>query len=348
MARVAVALSGGVDSSVTLLLLHEAGHDVFGITMKHLPAELAGDRVGSCCSPTAVAAAGRLCARLGVPHYVFDLEREFAEEVMAPTARAYAEGRTPNPCVLCNRRVKLGALERRAAALGSERMATGHYARLEGRRLFRAVDATRDQSYFLYRLRPDVRARLLFPLGALTKDEVRERARAAGIEAGNAPDSQDVCFAPGGDFSVAFRRFAPSALEPGPVVDGEGREVGRHGGLGTLTVGQRRGLGALRTNRPGERLYVRALDPSRNAAVVGERPVADAFAVGECVIDEDVPASFEAGVRVRSQADAVSCRVRREGESVRVVTEAPVAAVTPGQSAVFYDGDRVLGGGFIL
>lgn len=343
MSRVAVAVSGGVDSSVALLMLHEAGHEVFGITMKHLPAEVAGDRVGSCCAPSAVAAAGRLAARLGVPHYIFDLEREFAAAVMEPTARTYARGLTPNPCVLCNERVKLGALERRAAALGADFLATGHYARIEEGRLLRAVDRTRDQSYFLYRVPPRARERLLLPLGALTKDAVRERARAAGLEMSDQPDSQDVCFAPGGDFGYAFRKFAPVALESGPVVDEEGRLLGRHGGLGTLTVGQRRGLGIPSASR----LFVRALDVARNAAIVGERPVTTAFTVEDTVFDADVPTTFGASVRVRSRSEGVPCHVTREGTRCHGTLERPLDAVTPGQSAVFYEEDRVLGGGFL-
>ncbi len=343
MSRIAVAVSGGVDSSVALLLLHEAGHDVFGITMKHLPAEMAGDRVGSCCAPSAVAAAGRLAARLGVPHYVFDLEREFAEAVMAPTARTYAGGRTPNPCVLCNERVKLAALERRAAALGAELFATGHYARLEGSRLLRAVDASRDQSYFLYRVAAASRARLRFPLGELHKDEVRAKARAAGLEMSDNPDSQDVCFAPGGDFSAAFQRFAPEALEPGPVVNEAGEALGRHAGIGRLTIGQRRGLG-IPTGSPA---YVRSLDAETRTAVVGARPEARAFTVLDALFDEDVPTAFSAVVRVRSQHAGVRCAVERAGTEARVRLDEPVVGVTPGQSAVFYDGERVLGGGFI-
>lgn len=341
MARIAVAMSGGVDSSTVFMMLREAGHEVFGVTMRHLPKEMVRERVGSCCAPSALAAAGRLARAYDAAHYVFGLEDEFGADVMGPSARACADGITPNPCVWCNERVKFDLLFRRAMALGAELFATGHYARIESGRLRAAVDRGRDQSYFLYRVNPGVLARTLFPLGALAKDEVRARARAYGIEMADKEDSMDVCFAPDGDFSEAFRRHAPEALEPGEIVDRSGAVIGRHAGIGNVTIGQRRGLGV----PTGARAYVTAIDPASRRVTIGERCAALRVTIQDGVWRADLAESFEATARIRSQHAGVRARVERTAESARVEFEEPQFGVTPGQSLVCYDGDDVLGGG---
>jgi tRNA-specific 2-thiouridylase len=349
-------MSGGVDSSTVFMMLKEAGHEVFGVTMRHLPAAMAKERVGSCCAPSAVLAAARLCAAAGAAgasgvadasgaaHYVFDLEDGFDGAVMAPAAVGYASGMTPNPCVLCNERVKFDLLYRRAVALGAEQFATGHYARIEGGRLARAVDRGRDQSYFLYRVAPDVLARTLFPLGGMTKDEVRARARDFGIPMHDKEDSMDVCFAPGGDFSEAFRLHAPEALEPGDIIDEDGRTVGRHDGIGRVTIGQRRGLGVVASSR----LFVTEIDSAARRITVGDRPSCDRLIAAELLLAPGLPDRFTATARVRSQHAGTEAEVTVTGPcEAEVLFREALNGVSPGQSVVFYDGDRVLGGGMI-
>lgn len=337
--RIGVALSGGVDSSTAFMLLREQGHDVFGVTMRHLPKEMAAERVGSCCAPSAIAGAGRLAASVNAPHYVFGLEEEFAANVMGPTARGYASGVTPNPCVWCNERVKFDLLFRRAIALGADAFATGHYARIIDGRLHRAVDAARDQSYFLYRIDRDVLKRTIFPLGEMTKDAVREKARAFGLEMSDKEDSMDVCFAPGGDFSAAFARHAADAMESGDIIDESGEVVGRHEGIGRVTLGQRRGLGVASTARK----YVTKIDPASSRVFIGERPIVSELTAVDMIMGDDVPAEFEATARIRSQHKGASVHVCGN----RITFKEPQFGVTPGQSIVLYDGDRVLGGGII-
>lgn len=344
MARVAVGLSGGVDSSTAFLMLHEAGHEVFGITMRHLPKEMAKERVGSCCAPSSVAGASRLADSLGVPHYVFGLEDEFAASVMSPTARTLAAGITPNPCIWCNERVKFDALFRRAAALGADFFATGHYARVRDGKLYRAVDKKRDQSYFLYRLKPEILLRMIFPLGELTKEQVREKAHELGLEMADKEDSMDICFAPDGDFSEALKRFAPDGMTSGDILDEDGKVLGQHEGLGHYTVGQRRGLGVA----TGRRSFVRRLDSSTNSVVLGDRPKVWTFSVGD-LIDHAVPdTTFRATIRIRSQHRGTDATIVRDGNSAHITPDEPLFSVTPGQSAVFYSPDEcVLGGGII-
>jgi tRNA-uridine 2-sulfurtransferase len=344
MARVAVAMSGGVDSSTVFMMLKNEGHEVFGVTMRHLPAEMAKERVGSCCAPSAVKAAERLCATAGVPHYVFDLEQGFGDRVMAPTANGYASGFTPNPCVLCNERVKFDLLFRRAVALGADLFATGHYARVENGILARAVDRGRDQSYFLYRVAPGVLARTIFPLGGLKKEDVRIRARDYGIPMHDKEDSMDVCFAPSGDFSEAFRRHAPEALEPGEIVDEDGRVVGSHEGVGRVTIGQRRGLGVVAARR----LFVTEIDAPARRIIVGERPSCARILAVDLLLAPGSPDRFRVTARIRSQHEGVDAEVVVTGPGeAEVLFADPLAGVSPGQSVVFYDGDRVLGGGVI-
>lgn len=341
--RIGVALSGGVDSSVAFKILHGEGHDVFGVTMRHLPKEMVSERVGSCCAPSAISAAGRLAASIGAPHYVFNMEEEFAAHVMAPSAQSYARGITPNPCVWCNERVKFDLLYRRAMALGADAFATGHYARIIDGQLYRGVDAVRDQSYFLYRIASDVLAKTHFPLGGMPKTEVRERAREFGLEMSDKEDSMDICFAPKGDFTAAFERHAPAAMTSGEVIDEEGIIVGRHDGVGRVTLGQRRGLGIAGASRK----YVTGIDPVDHRVFIGERPLVRKIVAADAIVAKDVPEAFEALARIRSQHKGVATRVLRGDRELSIEFDEPQSGVTPGQSVVLYDGDRVLGGGII-
>ena len=268
-------MSGGVDSSVAAALLRDAGHEVVGVTLRTAPWEApeAGPaRFGSCCSPATAGGARQVARRLGIPYYLLNHEREFGARVIADFAREYEAGRTPSPCVVCNREIKFGTLLARALAWDADAVATGHYARIApdprtGRLcLLTARDAAKDQSYFLWPLTQAQLARARFPLGGLEKPEVRARARARGLATAETPESQELCFV-SGDYRTFLRARAPEAFRPGPIVDEAGREVGVHAGLGGYTVGQRRGLGRVGP----EPAYVVRLEPARNAVVVGPR-----------------------------------------------------------------------------
>ncbi len=346
--RIVVAMSGGVDSSLAAALLVESGAEVIGITMR-LVAE--GSR---CCSPDDADDARRVADRLGIRFYAADYADAFRREVMEPFADAYLAGRTPIPCIPCNRRFKFRHLMDRAHALGADAVATGHYARIAerpgGRRqLRRARDLAKDQSYFLFDLDPQQLERIRFPLGELTKDEVRARARALGLPTANKPESQEICFVPDGDIGAAVARLRPG-FEPGAgdVVDGSQRVVGRHAGIHRFTVGQRRGLGLAL----GARTYVTSLDAEANRVVVGD---SDSLLAGGAAIDAVCWASGEAPsrparvtVRIRHRHEGAPAQVEAtdDGGAVARFDEA-VRAVSPGQAAVFYDGDDIVGGGWI-
>jgi tRNA-specific 2-thiouridylase len=356
MARIVVGMSGGVDSSLAAALLVEAGHEVIGITLRTSPwaeAEEPAARFGSCCSPATAGGARAVARQLGIPYYLLNHEREFGDLVIADFTREYSAGRTPSPCVVCNREVKFGTLLRRALAWEAEGVATGHYARLTrdpitGRVLLhRAADLAKDQSYFLWPLTQSQLARARFPIGDLSKAEVRARAAALGLATAATPESQELCFVEG-DYRAFLRERAPDAFHPGPILDEAGDEVGQHAGLGAYTVGQRKGLGAL----AGSPRYVVRLDPARNAVVVGPR---EALAVRTLVATEvnwiargglDEPLDVHA--RIRHNAPLSPARlVPVAGDTVEVRFREAQVAVTPGQSVVFYDGDLVVGGGVI-
>ena len=347
--RIVVGMSGGVDSSVAAALLVEAGHEVIGVTM-----HLAGSE-SRCCSLDDADDARRVADKLGIRFYVANFKDRFREEVILPFADAYLEGRTPIPCVICNRRFKFHHLMERARALGADSVATGHYARVEADpaggppKLLRGVDPAKDQSYFLFDLVPEQLARIRFPLGALHKEEVREKARTMGLATAEKPESQEICFVPDGDYAAVVESLRPNALPgDGEVVDGEGRVLGRHAGVHRFTVGQRRRLG-LSAPRP---LYVTQLDPVHNRVRVGE---VDALESSEAWIEAaswvagKAPAEgIEASVRVRHRDEARAAKIEPgEGGTAHVRFDHPVRAVTPGQAAVFYQGDTVLGGGWI-
>jgi tRNA-specific 2-thiouridylase len=359
-----VAMSGGVDSSVAAALLQEQGYTVVGATMKLLDSRTGETPIlpeeRTCCSLDAVRRAQAVCRQLEIPHYTLNFVQVFREAVMEPFVREYAEGRTPNPCLSCNLLVKWGELLRRARGVGCDYLATGHYARVErsaGREgiyplrrhlLRRGIDPDKDQSYALYGLSQEALAVTLLPLGALTKEEVRAHAAKLELPTAETPESQDICFIPEGNYRGFLRDRIPFA--PGPIVDQSGRVLGEHEGLPAYTVGQRRGL-------PGgmnERLFVLAKRRADNCLLVGPR---EALARREALLEavnwvsrEPLPPgeTLAAQVELRYRGEPVGARVTALPQArARLELDPHTQAVTPGQAAVFYDGDLLLGGGTI-
>ncbi len=354
MKKVLIAMSGGVDSSVAAWLLKEQGYECAGCTMKLYDNEDAGIPASrTCCSLDDVEDAKAVCRRLGIPHYTFNFSEEFREQVMGRFADCYARGRTPNPCIECNRCLKFGKLLERAEVLGCDYVATGHYARIdreEGKfRLRKAPDPGKDQSYVLYMLTQAQLSRVLFPLGSMRKDEVRCIAAEQGFLNAKKPDSQDICFVPDGDYAGFVERFTGKASEPGNFVDMDGRVLGRHRGIIHYTVGQRRGLG-LAVPEP---LYVCRLVPEENRVVLttGKGLFLRGVLVRDVnwIVGEAPAEPLRCAVRIRYRHTEQPALVTAlPGGQAKVLFDEPQRAVTPGQSAVFYDGETVLGGGEIV
>jgi tRNA-specific 2-thiouridylase len=350
--RIVVAMSGGVDSSVAAALLAEQGHDVIGLSMQ-LYDQSGPETFGSCCSLDDLHDARRVAAAIGFPHYIVNFERQFRETVISNFVREYAAGRTPIPCAHCNSDLKFSTLLDRARGLGAEQVATGHYARVEqaphGRWLLkRSVDADKDQSYFLFSLTQDQLARAVFPVGALTKPEVREQARRLGLDVAEKPDSQEICFVPDGNYASFVEKRQPQVAHAGAIVDEHGRTLGSHGGVHRFTVGQRKGLG-LSSTAP---LYVLKIDADQGSVVVGPRASLEQTALtasGVNWIAADAPGGWRpasAQIRHRHRPGHGHVRALQDGHAEFVFDE-PQAAITPGQAVVFYDGDIVIGGGWI-
>jgi tRNA-specific 2-thiouridylase len=353
MSRVLVAMSGGVDSSVAAALLAEEGHEVVGVTMKTFCYSEVPGHGKTCCGLDGIADAKRVADALGISHYVFDVEEEFTRDVIDDFVSEYALGRTPNPCVRCNANTKFRDLLERGRMLGCDAIASGHYVRMRhaehGSALLRGLDGDKDQAYFLWGLPREMLPLLRFPVGALTKAEVRERARALSLATAEKPESQEICFVPTGDYRDLMRKElgpAHPALQPGRLVDREGHVVGEHVGYAGFTVGQRRGLGG----GFSEPMYVLEIRPERREVVVGtlDQLFSDTVEVSELNWLAEPPKGGAAvRVQLRYRAPDVPARVAESDDGLRLELDEPHRAVTPGQSAVVFDGERVLGGGRI-
>ena len=351
-----VAMSGGVDSSVAAYLLKESGYQVIGMTLKTWPKELCDTvpKGQTCCSTRDIEDARSVASSLGISFYVVEASYEFSSQVMDYFVKEYVEGLTPNPCVVCNRQIKCGILLEKARALGARWLATGHYASVEWsqqrkRYLIRqAVDENKDQSYVLFQLTQEQLSHLILPLGSKTKAEVRALAQKAGLKVADKPESMELCFIPDGDTKGFLRKKAPEAFRPGEIVDRQGRVLGVHQGIAAYTVGQRKGLGIAHP-RP---LYVLAMDRASNRVVVGEE---EELCVTTCEVEEPhwvgIPGldhSMEGLVKVRYRSAKLPARLAPVGDRIRVEFRDPMpGGVSPGQAAVFYEGDVLLGGGWI-
>jgi tRNA-specific 2-thiouridylase len=347
-------MSGGVDSSVAAWLLREQGYECVGLFMR-VGAEAQEDacatgRHQGCCSAADALDARVVAGRLGIPFYALNFRDEF-EQIIDYFADEYAGGRTPNPCVVCNRDLKFGKLFNYAEAVGAEYVATGHYARVEEQdsawRLRRAVDAQKDQSYVLFPLRRELLGRVLLPLGGLTKSEVRRIAESIGLRVHDKPDSAEICFVPDRDYARVVRARRPEAFEAGEVRDESGSVLGTHGGVGQFTIGQRRGLGIA----AGHPVYVTSINVPDRTVVLGERESLlsrrlEARAMNWLVERPSAPVRASAQIRYQHRAAAATVHPRGE-DMCEVVFDEPQSAVTPGQAVVLYDGDAVLGGGWI-
>ena len=357
--RIVVAMSGGVDSSVAAALLAEQGHEVIGLSMQ-LYDQSNGERsFGSCCSLEDLHDARRVAAAINIPHYILNFERQFDEQVVSNFVREYTSGRTPLPCARCNSDLKFATLAERAAGFGAHAVATGHYARVErdeetGRYLLkRGVDPSKDQAYFLFSLTQDQLARARFPVGDRAKETVREYARRRGLPVADKPDSQEICFIPDHDYKSFIERQGVAAPSRGAILNEQGQKLGRHDGVHRFTVGQRKGLGLSSSSGSATAtpMYVLTINPVAREVVVGpksslERTTLTATGVNWIAGLPDGPLRVTTQIRHRHQAAASSVRAIGDGMA-EVMFDTPQLAITPGQAAVFYQDDIVVGGGWI-
>lgn len=352
-AHIVVAMSGGVDSSAAAALLKEQGHKVIGVTLRLMKLETG---FGCCGSTRDIDDARAVCGALDIPHYVMDFAADFKAAVRDPFVASYLAGETPNPCISCNRHIKFDALLKKADALGADYVATGHYARIvrdeKFHHLARAVDGAKDQSYVLHHLGQKELSRLMFPVGDMPKPRVRALAEKWGLKTAAKKESMEICFVPDRDAAGYVKSVAPAGAataKPGPIVGTDGGLLGTHRGVAFYTLGQREGLG-LSLGRPA---YVVDLDPATNVMTVGDdgETLSNRFRARDLVWTLGAPPAeaFEAAVQIRAHARPIPCvvRVRTDGTVEATATNGPLRAVTPGQSAVFYDGDYVVGGGTI-
>jgi tRNA-specific 2-thiouridylase len=350
MKRIVVAMSGGVDSSLTAALLKRQGHDVVGVTLQLYP-DTVQKKKGACCAGQDIYDAKRVAETIGIPHYVLDYESRFRKAVIADFADAYARGETPIPCVRCNEKVKFADLMDTARELGAEAMATGHYVRRidgpHGPELHAAHDRSRDQSYFLFATTRAQLDYLRFPLGDMEKSAVRALAADLNLVTADKPDSQDICFVPEGRYTAIVEKLRPDAARPGEIVDQAGAVLGRHDGIFHFTVGQRKGLGLSGNDEP---LFVLKLDAARAQVVVGPRSALASRVIHLNGVNwlADADGVIDCAVKVRSMRPPVAARVEKlSGGAAKVELQAAEDAIAPGQACVFYKDSRVLGGGWI-
>lgn len=352
--RVVVAMSGGVDSSTVAALLHEQGYEVIGITLQLYDMAVTLEKKGACCAGQDIYDAKTVADSLGIPHYVLNYETLFKESVIEDFADSYMRGETPIPCVRCNQSVKFRDLLSMAKDLGADALATGHYVqRVEGENgaeLHRAADHHKDQSYFLFATTQEQLNYTHFPLGGMTKDETRQLAARFNLIVADKPDSQDICFVPNGNYAQVIEKLRPGALEPGEIVDMEGRVLGTHNGIINYTIGQRKGLGIA----AADPLYVIRLDPAQKRVIVGPESALGTkrFTIKEMNWLDNAALPNEGRtvmVKLRSAHIGAPATIFPKGEGLaEVELDTPERAVTPGQACVIYDGDRVLGGGWII